>query len=349
MRSIRKSPRRAFTLVELLVVIAIIGILVALLLPAIQAAREAAHRSQCLNNCKQIGLAIHNFHDSQKELPPSRSEDEYLTWAAVILPYMEETTLGNLMDTTKKFANQPVAFRETSVATFLCPTRFRDNPLSVPKGQPVPDIPPIAGATLPNGAGSPVGARGDYICVTTTWRDRSGGKISGSSRSYEEFYNGAIIRPLSLGGGKYKSRTSFTKITDGLSKTFLVGENSYFVSARVSMYDGNDMPGGALGTGDFDKYVATLFGRGGSTGINAVPTRSNIVGGDVATSAVMYLTEDPAVAGRDYVWFGSEHPGVLNFTMGDGSSRSVSKDVDKEILDKFVTRNGEEVVSIDDL
>jgi len=85
--------RRAFTLVELLVVIAIIGILVALLLPAIQAAREAARRSQCMNNLKQIGLATHGFHDSRKALPPFRVMDHQQTWLVLILPYLEETQL----------------------------------------------------------------------------------------------------------------------------------------------------------------------------------------------------------------------------------------------------------------
>jgi prepilin-type N-terminal cleavage/methylation domain-containing protein len=85
--AIGKSPR-AFTLVELLVVIAIIGVLVALLLPAIQAAREAARRTQCINNMKQMGLATHNYHDSRKELPPSRVADGNLTFMALILDYM---------------------------------------------------------------------------------------------------------------------------------------------------------------------------------------------------------------------------------------------------------------------
>jgi hypothetical protein len=115
------------------------------------------------------------------------------------------------------------------------------------------------------------------------------------------------------------------------------------------MYDGNDMPGGTLGTGDFDKYCLTLFGRGGSTGINTPPVRGDVVGGDIATSPVMYLTEDPAVAGRDYVWFGGEHTNVFNVTMGDGSSRAISKDTDKTVLDNFVTRKGEEVVDIEEL
>ncbi len=86
----RNSPHKAFTLVELLVVIAIIGILVALLLPAVNSAREAARRTQCINNLKNIGLAIHNFHNAQRQLPNSRRTCDYLTWAAEIWPYIEE-------------------------------------------------------------------------------------------------------------------------------------------------------------------------------------------------------------------------------------------------------------------
>src|SRR5262245_21248983 len=85
--------RPAFTLVELLVVIAIIGVLVALLLPAVQSAREAARRAQCTNNLKQIGIAVHNYDDVWKAIPPGCYHGVFGTWVLHILPYMEQQVL----------------------------------------------------------------------------------------------------------------------------------------------------------------------------------------------------------------------------------------------------------------
>src|SRR5688572_32713777 len=98
----RGDTRLAFTLVELLVVIAIIGILIALLLPAVQAAREAARRSQCFGNLKQIGIALHNYHGAYKKFPPGRTsmfQQIYLghTTETMILPYIENANLQNVM------------------------------------------------------------------------------------------------------------------------------------------------------------------------------------------------------------------------------------------------------------
>src|SRR5947199_3806707 len=90
-----KRSVRGFTLIELLVVIAIIAVLIALLLPAVQAAREAARRAQCVNNLKQIGLAIHNYSDTLGSLPPGRKACCYGTWNLFILPYLEQGDLIN--------------------------------------------------------------------------------------------------------------------------------------------------------------------------------------------------------------------------------------------------------------
>ena len=93
-----KKRDSGFTLVELLVVIAIIGILVALLLPAVQSAREAARRMSCQNNLKQWGLAAQNYHDTNKHLPAGMVKFRFWTWRALMMPYIEESTMHDQID-----------------------------------------------------------------------------------------------------------------------------------------------------------------------------------------------------------------------------------------------------------
>src|SRR5829696_3724580 len=130
--------RRAFTLVELLVVIAIIGILVALLLPAIQAAREAARRSQCKNNLKQIGLALHNYESARGSFPPGFVSRAATVdgpglgpgwgWATHILPYLEESTLNIDL---KREITDPLydEIRIKPFSIFRCPTDAIEEPI----------------------------------------------------------------------------------------------------------------------------------------------------------------------------------------------------------------------------
>ncbi len=124
-----QSRRRAFTLVELLVVIAIIGILIALLLPAVQAAREAARRTQCADNIKQMGLAMLNYENARKAfpmgqwVPSSCSSCKTWGWAAFILPYMEEKGIYQQIDFTQSmFTGSNVTAARTKVASYLCPS-----------------------------------------------------------------------------------------------------------------------------------------------------------------------------------------------------------------------------------
>ncbi len=154
----RKRP--GFTLVELLIVMAIIGILVGLLMPAVQWAREAANRTQCANNLKQIALAMHQYENNNGTLPPSRivfdlsTGSSSGTWAVLILPYLEHINLYNAWNLDVPYYQQSETARKTPVLSYFCPSR-RDH-LTAPQNSVAGDF---------NLQGDQVrGALGDYAC-----------------------------------------------------------------------------------------------------------------------------------------------------------------------------------------
>jgi prepilin-type N-terminal cleavage/methylation domain-containing protein len=215
--------RRAFTLVELLVVIAIIGVLIALLLPAVQAAREAARRTQCTNNPKQLGLACHNYHDTFKVFPPQMmnvdaSNDRRWGWGAVTLPFVEQTALYELLkpDGGKQIPAASTLISgatplRTRLATHLCPS---DN-TGVHTNQFHPSV---AASSNANDWYS----KSNYVCNQQIMRYRAG-------------FGGACFR--------------MAEVTDGTTNTLLLGERRLLIPL-ARRYPGSIVWGTAQGTGD---------------------------------------------------------------------------------------------------
>ena len=342
--------RRAFTLVELLVVIAIIGILVALLLPAIQAAREAARRSQCTNNLKQIGLAAHNFHDSRKQLPPMRVTDHQQTFLVLILPHLEETQLANLWDENRGcFYDQTYQFRTTNVESFLCPsqvhdTRFVERLPDGVHGHPNLEPATIAGEANP-GAGRPwAGSIADYRAVagsscsvrhsdpppipnpliydvnafdrqTMHLVDGPVPQCRDSSNRSNVIYTTSPPAMNTRGVKSFKAQTGFNNITDGTSKTLLSGEVGRFTSEIGHAFNGDHNPGEWVGKGQPFCDRCDLPAPKAGEAVTAANEPNFGDGG-----------------------FGSNHPGVTNFVMCDGSVQALSRDVDLAVLDCMGTR-----------
>jgi prepilin-type N-terminal cleavage/methylation domain-containing protein len=209
-RSHAGVTRVGFTLIELLVVIAIIAILIALIMPAVQSAREAAFRTACANNLKQISLAMHNFENAHKRLPPSRWPNQGPTWAWLILPQIEQQTIYGRWQPDVPYPLAAAEAIATPIPIYFCPTRRSPTDgLSLPF--PPPNTVCLQVAPL-------AGALGDYAAsVGTTGSDLPIEIPNGPPIQP----NGAFIFPTTP---KVPFGLRFADIVDGLSNTIMVGE-----------------------------------------------------------------------------------------------------------------------------
>ena len=321
-----RPPIRGFTLVELLVVIAIIGILVALLLPAIQAAREAARRTQCVNNLKQIGLGILNFESTKRFVPASRQPCAIAGWPVAILPYLEETAAYSTWDHKTGYYAQLAANRTFQVSAYYCPSRRSPPKLSIMGDTPI-DRDPTEAANLPGGLG-------DYAAVGGDGRPAWDYAAPG-----ERAPNGSFVHagPFAPNGNPNEQNCNFANrlkanviiqylvrlrnITDGLSKTLFVGEKHVHEEG--------------FGRGDYGD--------------------SSVYNSDEAYVFLRYLGPNYALAASpqekkgawNYTTFGSYHPQVCNFVLGDGSVRPISNSIDTINAGYLASRAGGELTDLD--
>lgn len=335
--SVRFCPRRSrgFTLVELLVAIAIIGMLVALLLPAVQAAREAARRSQCTNNLKQLGMAMQNFEGVKKLLPPGYASNSLSPgperdpqtfdappgwgWGAFLLPYLEESTVSLQIDYDKPIweSNHTSAIR-TTINSFLCPS---DSGLREPFVVTDPSGDPliIAGGDVTVGRSNYVASHGQESC----WGDCGAAATAVvftniyTSETKVVEHNGDVSK-IADGPFYRNSKIKFRQITDGLSKTIFLGEHSSTLSDKTWV---GVIPG-ALTLPKFrspengDDAAATLVL------VHAGPSGGEL---DITGFPIIHPINFPTYhVGQMY----SEHPGGGNVCLGDASVRFVSDDVD---------------------
>lgn len=314
MRAVRcrqRCEKQAFTLVELLVVIAIIGVLVALLLPAVQAAREAARRSQCTNNLKQLGLSFHNYEGARKGFPPHRTmigttplaERIQHGYAIDLLPYIEGGTLVAQYDFTKPyFAEENLPVVSVPQPVFKCP--------STPDGDRL--VPMSVG---PNESQiiepRRYGAAGDYYV-----------RGSSATNSLGQTANAALSD---------SRNTRLSEITDGLSSTILVTE----ISGRPNLH-----------IRGVDQAAQTLqAGWSVWSGLNSMALRAYASDGITLATADQPATWQQVVNCNNNQAIYAFHPGGANVLLCDGSVQYLNEGVEVDTVFALVTRDGDETVA----
>lgn len=331
-RSFSRDLPRAFTLVELLVVIAIIGMLVALLLPAVQSAREAARLLQCKNHLKNMGLAVLMHHDALQAFPPARlrARDDYGenacestqgSWLVRIMPYLEEANAASPWDLYKRFEDHAPSSREHVPESFVCPTRRAASEAVLPSGLVEEEVVYPCGCSSFEMVSLTSGAVGDY---GANHGDYTGGSY-GEQFAYWRGGNGTGViissRPRCRAGSpvNWIDKVRMKDLIDGASKTALAGE-MHIPANRLAqypengpMYNGKDLP---------------AFARIGGQGIP--------------------LARGPEDTSVPIIGFGSWHPGVCPLVLADGSVRVVENYVDTAVLQSLCRRNDDYEINYDE-
>lgn len=318
----RANDPRGFTLVEMLVVIAIIGLLVALLLPAVQGAREAARRTRCINNLRQIGLAIEQYHTAIGSLPPGAinpgpccSSQSLTTWTISILPYLQKKELYARYQ-QNQFNESSVnrAVRESWVAVYSCPSDIYPKQLEQPDTGPARDL----NLRYMPGSYRGVGGRGDP--ENDLWWDNTSTGKPGESNPW--------LWPNKKWKGVFHmvnqrlTNERFSGVKDGLSNTLMVGE---YCTRRSNVY--------GLSRRTFWAYPFGSYNRS-----DAVPESRTLVG-DYDRCTELSGQSDFRTCNR--AW-GSFHPQVVNFLYCDGAVRPLSLTVDMRLFAESATMAGGE-------